>query len=339
VFEGLRLIGSRARIIAAAAMLGVVQNAACASSITEATAALMASDRPGRPFFERSKAAEQIYATRIDPKLDHLETMQTHELTAAFDATDRVALYALVANPERMPHYVGRMTALLDALASRQALKQPHAGATFDTLVAVRRFDEAAALAQRHPQLLGDRVVPTVVMQAGFDASMPAVLALQADGSLLARNVDRNGPHLVNVIGCRASQRALDEINALPGLAEALDAVPVFWLLPAERMTDPGFLREWNARYPKQPAMFAYANAPWHGVEFHAMPHFQRFEGERRVANLLGWKRSGGERQLLDMLDRQSAHQARNLSNPNNRFSRCARRSTSARNSPAPSIE
>ena len=194
------------------------------------------------------------------------------------------------------------MTALVDELAARNLATKQHVEATFDTMLAMRLFEQAGRFKLRFSTHLRDRFVPVVAWAPGFDADSPAVMALQEDGSLLARNVDRTGRHLVGVVGCRASQRAVEEINALPALVEALDRIPVFWLVPADRMTDPGFLREWNARFPRQPAMFAYANAAWKGVEFHSMPRFQRFEGELRVAQLLGWKRGGGAAQLESLL-------------------------------------
>jgi hypothetical protein len=109
-------------------------------------------------------------------------------------------------------------------------------------------------------------------------------------------SVDRSGDHVVAIIGCRASQRALDEINASGH--DAFAGLRTFWLMPADRSFDPEMLREWNARYPGQPAMFIHDNAAWTNVETDAMPHFQRFRGEQRIASLRGWERGAGLAQL-----------------------------------------
>lgn len=289
-------------VLVLSALFFVPIMAARGTTIQTANADMQAVDLPTVPYLDRVKAVERIYATRIDVALREPALLPTAELLSAFEATDRVAVYATTAAPERLPHYLERMTALVDALAARDEVRRQHMEATFDTMVAMRRFEQATQFQRRFAVHLPDRSVPAVAWAPGFDAGAPAVMALQDDGSLLARNVDRSGSHLVAVVGCRPSQRALDEINALPALVEALDRMPVFWLLPADRMTDPGFLREWNARFPRQPAVFAYANAAWKGVEFQSMPRFQRFEGVRRVAQLEGWTRGGGATQLEPLL-------------------------------------
>ena len=73
--------------------------------------------------------------------------------------------------------------------------------------------------------------------------------------------------------------------------------------MPADRMTDAAVLQEWNARNLEQPAMFVYANAAWTNVAFDAMPHFQRFNGERPVASVRGWERGGGAAQLAALFN------------------------------------
>ena len=275
---------------------------AVATTIERANADMKAADLPTLPYLDRVEAVERIYATRIDVALREPALLSTADLLAAFEASDRVALYATTAATERLPHYLERMLALVDELTARNLATKQHLEATFDTMLAMRLFEQAGRFKLRFAAHLRDRFVPVVTEAPGFDADAPAVMALQEDGSLLARNVDRSGAHLVVVAGCRPSQRAVEEINDLPELVQALDRIPVFWLVPADRMTDPGFLREWNARFPRQPAMFAYANAAWKGVEFQSMPRFQRFEGEQRVAQLLGWKRGGGAAQLEPLL-------------------------------------
>ena len=284
------------------ALLVMPSRESSAITIHRANAEMKAADLPTTPYLDRVGAVERIYATRIDVGLHEPAMLSTADLLAAFEATDRVAVYATTAATERLPHYLDRMTALVDELAARDLATKQHMEATFDTMLAMRLFEQAARFKLRFAAHLGDRFVPVVTWAPGFDADAPAVMALQEEGSLLARNVDRSGAHLVVVAGCRPSQRAIKEINALPELVEALDRIPVSWLVPADRMTDPEFLREWNARFPRQPAMFAYANAAWKGVEFQSMPRFQRFEGEQRIAQLLGWKRGGGAAQLEPLL-------------------------------------
>ena len=236
---------------------------------------------------------DALYRDDATQALGRLEALDAAELSKLFSATDMLAFYAQYEDREALMRYIQRMSAVYEELARRSIASEPQANAMLDALLGARLFDEARSLRESSAALLLDRDVPAVVFAPGFRSDDSAVLMLQPDGALLARNVDRTGSHLVAVVGCRASRRALDEINALPALVEALDRIPVFWLVPADRMTDPGFLREWNARFPRQPAVFAYANAAWKGVAFQSMAAIPavRRRAARRAVGWLGARR------------------------------------------------
>lgn len=297
MFEGLRLNG--ALLVAALAMQPLGSNAA---SIVDANARMHTVDQAPTPFNDRVDAVQRLYDLHVGPALDDLGRLPASELASAFEVLDRVALYALLTAPDRMPHYLDRMQALVDALGARGMLTQTQLQTTFDTAIAMRQIDVATSLRERFPQFPLDGTIPKITKATDFDPIAPAVLEWQEGDTLLARNVDRSGVHFVTIVGCRASQRAIEELNALPEVVKSFESAPAFWLIPAERGTDPAFLREWNSRFPQQPAMFAYANGPWAGVEFHLMPHFQRFDGLKRVTRLQGWTRGGGAKQLEPVL-------------------------------------
>jgi hypothetical protein len=288
--------------VALAVALGAFASGAHASSLADAHEALRDADRPGTSVGERFATLDRIHANRIEPLLADVSHLTADELRTAFQAADTLAFYATFASDERLSHYIGRMGRLLEALSARDAALQVHVNAMFDALLSARKFDDATMLAKRFAPELAGRSVPSVAWSPGFRHDAAAVLALQEDGTLLAHNVDRAGDHLVVLVGCRASQRAIEDIDASPDLRAAFAATRTLWIVPADRMTDPDFLREWNARYPRQKAAFAYRNAAWSGVSFGSMPSFQRFKGERRRAVVNGWERGGGSEQLRTVL-------------------------------------
>ena len=85
---------------------------AVATTIERANADTKAADLPTIPYLDRVETVERIYATRIDVALHEPGMLSTADLLAAFEATDRVAVYATTAATERLPHYLDRMTAL-----------------------------------------------------------------------------------------------------------------------------------------------------------------------------------------------------------------------------------
>lgn len=239
----------------------------------------------------RLDALESIHAEHIASRAARPTQLSDADLASAFQASDMLAFYAQLASQDRLEHHVADMSRLLDALETRGVMTARNVGTLFDALVSARDFASASRLIERFPGKLGSREVPRITFAENFSADRPAVMQLRNDGSLLARNVDREGDHLVVVVGCQQSRRALDRINASPGNLGRMAELTTFWLLPADRMTDPAFLREWNARFPEQQAAFVYRNEAWRNVDFSAMPAFQRFDGERLVTAVKGYPR------------------------------------------------
>lgn len=273
------------------------------ASMVDGFAALRAADDGTLAQGVRLAELERRYSERIAPGLATPGSLSNEDLAAAFEATDMLAFYALHGTQAQLEHYVEAMSRILDVIVARGAVTPRQAGMMFDAFASSRAFDAARRLAERHPAELIGKSVPRLVYARRFDASRPAVLELKDDGTLLARNVERRGDHIVAVVGCRASQNALDDIKASDQLASAFSRFRTYWLIPADRMTEASFLREWNARNPGQPAMFAYANAAWTNVAFDAMPRFQRFDGEQRIANVRGWEPGGSAAQLAALFD------------------------------------
>jgi hypothetical protein len=273
------------------------------ASVVDGFAALRAADDGKIALEARLTELDRRYAKHIAPGLETLESLSNEDLAAAFDASDMLAFYALHGPQAQLDQYVERMSRVLDVIAARDLVTVRQAEVMFDAFVASRDFASAERLVERFPDALTGRIIPRIVHAPLFDPSRPAVLELQPDGSLLARNIDRSGGHIVAIVGCGASQKALDEIKVSPDLADAFSRSSTYWLMPADRITDAATLQEWNARNPEQPAMFVYANAAWTNVAFDAMPHFQRFNGERLVASVRGWERGGGAAQLAALFD------------------------------------
>ncbi|MCC8362162.1 hypothetical protein LK996_03620 [Lysobacter sp. A6] len=272
-------------------------------SMVEGFAALRVTDDGTLAQGVRLAELERRYSERIAPGLATPGSLSNEDLAAAFEATDMLAFYALQGTQAQLERYTEAMSRVFDAMAAQRAVTPRHVGMMFDAFVSSRSFDAASRLLERYPVELLDRSVPRVVYAPHFEASRPAVLALQGDGTLLARNVDRSGEHIIVVVGCRASRNALDDINASRDLVDAFSRSRTYWLMPADRMTDASALQEWNARNPEQPAMFVYANAAWTNVAFGSMPHFQRFDGEHRIANVRGWERGGSAAQSAALFD------------------------------------
>jgi hypothetical protein len=285
----------------AIAMSASSEGARASSSLGAADAALREADRAGRALDEKFADLERIDAARIAPLLTNPSALSSEDLHAAFSATDKLAFYATHAPYSRLAHYVDRLHRIMEALVARNAATPEQIVTAFQAMVSARQFGKASALSTRFPDALAEHPVPAVAFAEAFDPDAPAVLALQQDGTLLARNVDRSGAHVVVIVGCRASQHAVDEIARTPELADAFDNATTFWLVPAERMTDPEFLREWNTRFPGQQAGFAYRNDAWKGVGFERMPSFQGFDGTHRTGLVLGWE-PGGDTQLRAFL-------------------------------------
>lgn len=196
------------------------------------------------------------------------------DLVALFDAADIVAFYAQTPGGKRQVQSVTVMREIFREMETRSIVTDAQRATFTGVLIAARRFDDAGMS----------------VIDIGFDPMLPGVIALEADGTWRARNVDLpKDPYIVAVVGCAVSQSALEEIASNAPLRDAFAQLPTLWLFPADRRLDATFVRDWHRRFPSRKAAYAYGHAAWKDVDFGAMPRFIRVESGRAVAMHSGW--------------------------------------------------
>lgn len=159
-----------------------------------------------------------------------------------------------------------------------------------DALLADRRFDEARALGEAHPDT-GLAPLPEFRDPIGPDIGGPTVWRLDAGGTALIRaTIDLSPTQILVTAGCHFSKDAAEDISADPVLG------PVFaehaqWLVPAPGIESIVAARDWNRRFPGAQVAMIHDRAEWKLFPDWRMPAFHIVRNGRIIDSVVGWPR------------------------------------------------
>lgn len=271
--------------------------------ILDAHARLQAVERTeGLAGRERIQQLEAGYFELLHPRLNGgLGMLDTGDLAKALDAAGMVAFYTA------SDVVLDDMRALLGELERREAADNGQREQMFRMLVQAREFDEARALAARHPALEVE-VLPDVV--GGPPGPVDGVLVYRVDpdhSRLQAERIDvHSGSRIVMVTHplCAFSRAAMKAIAEDARFSAAL-ADGVTWLAPANSRLQLEVLQRWNRENPGMEIVLAHAREDWPMLEHGwATPEFYLLRDGLVVDRFAGWPKDGNHERLVELLVR-----------------------------------
>jgi hypothetical protein len=192
---------------------------------------------------------------------------------------------------------------LLDALERRGIATDAQRANLHKAWVKTRRFEQANALAKRHPQL-SRAPVPAVDDQRTADAALPTALFVTPDAGLVRRTVRLDAAAEVLVVassGCGFSLRALAAIETDPRLRGVFER-HARWVQPPQGHLDVAELQEWNRTHPLAPLMLAWSAAEWAPFDLQRMPIFYFLRDGEIVDSVVGWTGAESQAAVADRL-------------------------------------
>lgn len=257
----------------------------------------------GREQGEREQAASIVAAWHrnfgwLSSGETRLGTLDDESLRLAFDAT-RVALFY-----SHQPGLLDGLEALAAELQRRGALDDERSRQVHQSMVGLRRFEEASAHALHNPHLSFEtmpRIEPS-----GAVGALYAVAA--GDRIRLQPLLPEGGVHVVVVShpACAFSRAAMAAAASDASLSRRLDGV--LWIAPPDERLQLDQIASWNERHPTTPIQLAGPRSAWPMLDTWATPTFYLIAQGKVVKQFSGWPREAGDRNLArlrDLLDRR----------------------------------
>jgi hypothetical protein len=193
---------------------------------------------------------------------------------------------------------VGLAATLLDVMEKRGIATDEHYLTMHETFMGARMFDEARALAARHP-VPGIEAVPEL-RSAELVSQAPTELVVDPGARvLLRRSVDLQ-PAQVLVVShplCHFSQDAMRDIEADPVLREAF--IKAKWLGPQHNNLKFDAFQRWNHDHPGMQHTIAYRKDEWQMIDWWGTPTFYFIKDGAVIAKAIGWPKEGRRAELL----------------------------------------
>lgn len=224
---------------------------------------------------------------------ERLATASDEELEELFKAANRVVFYG------HGPAHAVLLQRTAQSLDTRSKLTDEHRRDLYRAWVVTRQFDNANALARRHPGLQLQALPPVPTADAPGVGRVVVWRPADDAEALSAQVVEQDVPTRVVVLShprCGFSQRAIAAIKADAVLSARLgDAL---WLAPPNGSLDLGDVQAWNRAHPDARLSYAVAMRDWPQFDSWATPVFYFMREGRVVATVTGWPREGRAREL-----------------------------------------
>ena len=210
--------------------------------------------------------------------------------------------------------HAGGKHVLEDLSHAWNALDPDHAGAEAATqhrlLVSHRKFDEAAELRERFPEISAPLTIAGIDC-AGCPADMDRTVLEPSGDGLVRIPVDMSdytGLVVVGHPGCGFTRRMWEELEEYPELARAVreDAV---WIADSWADLTPASYRRFQSLAPDMPFHIAWKLSDWPEIDYWGSPAIYAFRDGQVVGRHIGWPRGQAEdtgyaiRDLLSSLD------------------------------------
>ncbi|MGH8854295.1 MAG: hypothetical protein ACREWI_08450 [Telluria sp.] len=231
------------------------------------------------------------------------------------------------ARLKRLP--LGDLQPLLDA-ALRMEFEQPGAALTellhlhqelgargldtrrtvddkvFESLLILRRFEQARAFAAHRPALRG-QAIPVVADPLGAAYSGRSLYRYDAARNTLTREAAPApaGVQLVMVVngGCHFSANALAALRSDAELLARLREANLLLLTPPGNSIPLEFIKQWNAANPSLPVRAPVSLGEWEAIDAPDIPGFFVLKDGKAVGRATGWPEVGNKAAVLALLD------------------------------------
>ncbi|HEX7060607.1 MAG TPA: hypothetical protein VF200_01490 [Woeseiaceae bacterium] len=190
----------------------------------------------------------------------------------------------------------GKVAVVFAALEEKGWADDRLTGYMHRLLLTFRRFDEAKAFRQSHPQQGLPAAPPIIPLSSTSGDDVRTVLRFINNGSALEREaVDWQSSSKVIVIGhpeCHFSRDAVAAIASDPELAKAMSTVAI-WLTPAFTSLTDGSVVVWNKENPTYAYRYVESDADWPEVNYWGTPSFYFIKQGELVKKVVGWPEDG----------------------------------------------
>jgi len=236
---------------------------------------------------EKSLALKRLYKRSLAEWIASLELQQEADLRMLFRMLKTSSFFAQAGDYDARSLYLHGMRDVLKELRRRNIAAESEVQAYYEALITARDFVASAELRQAYPKDdFYDYRHFEVTTAPGPGHPMGYV---EHDGglSLVEPTTPARGTYVVVVIGCHFAEDAASKVLRDAELAGMFNKSNVTWLISGAEL-DREVLTEWNRRFPMFPAMIAFDNAAWKGVDFTASPTFNVFRDGKVVESILG---------------------------------------------------
>lgn len=168
-------------------------------------------------------------------------------------------------------------------------------------LLTFRRFDEAKAFRQAHPQQGLPAAPPIIPLSSPTGDNVRTVLRFVNHGSALRREtVDLHSSPVVIVVGhpgCHFSRDAVAAIASDPELAKAMSTAAIWLTSPSTSLTD-GAVVVWNRENAAYAYRYVESKGDWPEINYWGTPTFYFMNDGALVKKVVGWPEDGRKQEL-----------------------------------------
>lgn len=236
---------------------------------------------------EKALALKNIHAKAIAGRIERSGDESESDLRLLHRMLKTAIFFAQAGDYDSRKIYLGGMRHVLKELRRRNVSAESEVQAYYEGLIAARDFTASAELKQAYPK---DDFYDYRHFEAPAPASPGRPMGyVERDGGLALVEVamPAKGTYLVVVIGCHVAEEAASIVLRDAELAEMFKRTNVTWLISGAEL-DRDVLTEWNRSFPMFPAMIAFDNAAWKGVDFTASPTFSVFRDGKVAESISG---------------------------------------------------
>jgi hypothetical protein len=247
--------------------------------------------RPGISSTARGKMiSDKFFELRFADTIKIKSNLSERDLDLLLDASETAFFYKPTSGS------FGLISSTIDEFSARGVFSPKHFRILFDGLLVLRRFEEAASLLDRHPELNHDLTVPEVFEgpdQGTQGTQSRSVLAFNADDRTLEErrvSVDNKIVAIMQPQACQFSRVSLKEIEASPELKSGFEKSGLF-LLPFSYPLQGGYLESLSDEF-ESTLVVPFDIGQWSDIEDWAFPTFYVYEGGKIVETHEGWTES-----------------------------------------------
>lgn len=236
---------------------------------------------------EKALALKNIHAKSIAGRIERSGDESESDLRVLFRMLKTAIFFAQAGDYDAIKVYLNGMRDILKELRRRNISTESEVQAYYEGLITARDFIASAELKQAYPK---DDFYDYRHFEAPAPASPGRPMGyVERDGglALVEAAIPAKGTYLVVVIGCHFAEEAASKVLRDTELAAMFNRTNVTWLISGAEL-DRDVLTEWNRSFPMFPAMIAFDNAAWKGVDFTASPTFSVFHDGKVVESISG---------------------------------------------------